>query len=139
LRDAGQVPPELRPIESYLYPLDEEVKHVLWSLDSVLSQIEQVRDFRSRKGMTLTESRLKQLEVMQQKFAALCTLVSLKYLDQPTDAVLAQMSADAKTEAMAKKFEALQAKVARDTSEADQAITQAVAKRIQAKLEAMQA
>ena len=136
LRDAGHEVPALGPIDDYGYPLDEAVKHTLWAMDSILAQIELIRDFRSRKGMTLTQARLTQLETMQQKFAALCTLVSLKYLDQPTDAVLAQMSAEARAEAIGQRIEAMQEKVKRDTAAVDQEMTAAVVKRIQAKLDA---
>ena len=136
LHDAKQTVPELRPIDNYLYPLDEEVKHAMWQLDTILARVDDIRGLRALKGMTLTQARLTQLESLQQRFAALCTLVSMKYLYQPTEEVLAHMGDEAKAETIRQKIEAMQAKVKVDTDAVERTLTETVVKRIQAKLDA---
>ena len=115
LKDAQREPPELRAMGDARYPLDDQIELALWRLEDVLHQIDHVRDMRSRKGMTLTEARLGQIEKMNQYFATLCALVKMKQLDRPADAVLEELSAEARADALGRRLEATRTKVAQDT------------------------
>lgn len=128
LRDAQREPPELRAMGDARYPLDDQIELALWKLEDVLHQIDHVRDMRSRKGMTLTEGRMSQIEKMQQYFQRIATLVKLKQLDRPVDEVLEEMSAEARAETFGRRLESIREKVAKETKDREVA---AIAERVQ--------
>jgi hypothetical protein len=136
LKDAQREPPELRAMGDARYPLDDQIELVLWRLEDVLHQIDHVRDMRSRKGMTLTEARLAQIERMNQYFATLCALVKMKQLDRPADAVLEELSAEARADALARRLEATRSKVAHDAKAREAAEIAERVKRFEARIRA---
>ncbi len=121
LRDAGREAPELRGAGDARYPLDEKIELVLWRLEEVLHDVDMVRDMRARKGMALTEARLQQIDRMQQFFATLCALVKIKRLDQPSEMVLQELSAEARAEAFGRRIEEMRAKVTKEAHDTESA------------------
>ena len=128
LKDAGRQPPEFRGVGDGRYPLDDEFERAIWHVEDVLHRLDDIRDMRARKGQALTEERLKQLDRLQQYFATLCTLVSIKKLDRPTDLVLAELSAEARAEAFGRRIEEMRGKVIKQAKDTE---AEEIARRVQ--------
>ena len=58
----------------------------------------------------------------------MCQLVKIKHLDRPSEAVLEELSAEARADALARRLEEMRAKVAKDTKDTEAA---EIAERVQ--------
>lgn len=121
LKDAGRQPPDFRGVGDGRYPLDDEFERAIWHVEDVLHRLDDIRDMRARKGQALSEDRLKQLDRLQQYFATLCTLVSIKKLDRPSYVVLEELSAEARAASFGERIEGMRRKTQQDLHEAEAA------------------